>query len=84
MANPIASGSFSLATLSAKYTALAASGDGFSEQSPYSGYYVVIHNFPGYRVNFNPSNASTKVECWLADTATGIPGWQLAVTYTAS
>ena len=84
MANPIASGGYSLATLSALYTALSNSGDGFSEQSAYSGSYVVIHTDPRFRVNFNPTTASTHVEVYLPDTVTGIPTWQNAVTYTAT
>lgn len=47
------------------------------------GAFVVVHTDPTYRVSFNPNTSVANVECWLPDTATGIYGWQLAVSYIA-
>lgn len=83
MANPIASGTFTKANLNALNALRSSQGDGFSEASPYAGSQVLIHTDTSYRVHYNPTTFATNVEVWCPDTATGIYGWQLAVTYTA-
>jgi len=79
MANPIASGTFSLAQLQS----LTGSPNGPSDEVSAAGFIVVIANSNQYRVLFRGSDNTCRVDVLLPDTVTGLMGWFQAITYTA-